>query len=155
VFNRFGKVVRSVQNRAEEGNTNLFDSETKGDPKSLTALWFLALHHDKETISESDNEEVFTNEANKTIKYKTARANKGSHNFNKVQIVQVLHSYQQTSQPLQSPTSPPVTSIAQTSSSTSTAPSHGSNQATNSNVSLQKSMCLISEDFKFFDPANI
>lgn len=82
-------------------------------------------------MSESDSEEVFTSEATKTIKYKTARSNKGSHNFNEVQIVQILHSYQtQNNQALQLPTSP--ASIA--TGSTSPAQTNIS-QRTSSNVS--------------------
>lgn len=73
VFNKFGKAVRSVQSKAEE-----------------------VLHHDKE-ISDSDSDDVFINEASKTIKYKNARCNKASLDFNKVQIVQILHSNQPNS----------------------------------------------------------
>ena len=73
VFNKFGKAVRSVQNKADE-----------------------VFHHEKE-ISDTDSDDVFINEASKTIKYKNARCNKASQDFNKVQIVQILHSNQMNS----------------------------------------------------------
>lgn len=48
------------------------------------------LNNDKDN-SESDSDDAVINEAAKTVKYKAARVNKSSHEFDRSQIIQILN----------------------------------------------------------------
>lgn len=68
MFNKFGKAVKHVQYRAEE-----------------------VLNNDNDGSDSDSDEAAVINEASKIVKYKAARSNKTSHEFQNIQLVQALN----------------------------------------------------------------